>query len=207
MKAGPNFLLEQAQMALGSHAIAGIDEAGRGPLAGPVVAAAVILNADSIPDGLNDSKQLDAASREALFAELLRFATISVASASAAEIDQINIRQATLLAMSRAYRGLAMRPCHALVDGRDVPPLLALRGTAVVGGDARSLSIAAASIVAKVTRDRMMQRLCHTFPAYGFGQHMGYGTPAHLTAIQLHGPCRYHRMSFRPIRVEDPLLI
>lgn len=207
VRSGPDFDLEKAQIALGSRLIAGIDEAGRGPLAGPVVAAAVILTAGNIPDGLNDSKQLDAASRELLFGELLRFATISVASASAAEIDHLNIRQATLLAMSRAFRGLAMKPCHSLVDGRDVPPLLALRGTAVVGGDARSLSIAAASIVAKVTRDRMMQRLCQTFPAYGFGQHMGYGTPSHLDALRTHGPCRYHRMSFRPIRVDDPVLL
>lgn len=205
--ARPDFTIEEERMARGARCVAGVDEAGRGPLAGPVVAAAVILDTANIPDGLNDSKQLDLAERERLFAEIMRFATVCVASSSAAEIDRINIRQATLLAMRRAFDGLSAPACHVLVDGRDVPPSFALRGTAVVGGDARSLSIAAASIVAKVTRDRMMTRLCATFPAYGFSRHMGYATPTHLGALRDHGPCPYHRMSFRPIRQDEPVLL
>jgi ribonuclease HII len=198
--AGPDFRIEAARLDLGAQHVAGVDEAGRGPLAGPVVAAAVILDLDRIPDGLNDSKQLTASERERLFAEIVLNARVCVASASAAEIDRINIRQATLLAMTRALGGLDLSPCHAIVDGRDVPAAWTLRGTAVIEGDARSLSIAAASIVAKVTRDRMMRRLCATFPAYGFGRHMGYGTAEHRMALDRHGPCPFHRMTFRPIR-------
>lgn len=194
-------------MARGARLVAGIDEAGRGPLAGPVVAAAVILDRANLPDGLNDSKKLTVEDRERLFPEILRWASVSVASASAAEIDRMNIRQATLAAMWRAFRGLGLEPCHALIDGRDVPTPLLLRASAIVGGDARSLSIAAASIVAKVTRDRMMTRLCARFPAYGFSRHMGYATPVHLEALLRFGPCPYHRMSFRPIRAEEPLLL
>ncbi|MCG6116403.1 MAG: ribonuclease HII [Mesorhizobium sp.] len=202
----PDYSIEEERIARGARCVAGVDEAGRGPLAGPVVAAAVILDAANIPDGLNDSKQLDMAERERLFAEILRFATVCVASASAAEIDGINIRQATLLAMRRAFDGLPSPACHVLVDGRDVPPSFALRGTAVIGGDARSLSIAAASIVAKVTRDRMMTRLCAAYPVYGFSRHMGYATPTHLGALRDHGPCPFHRMTFRPIRQDEPVL-
>ncbi|WP_062227448.1 ribonuclease HII [Aureimonas frigidaquae] len=206
LAAGPDYTLEQERLARGARAVAGIDEAGRGPLAGPVVAAAVILDIRNIPDGLNDSKQLEPEERDRLYREIMRFSTVCVASASAAEIDRINIRQATLLAMRRAFDGLARSACHALVDGRDVPPSFALRGTAVVQGDARCLSIAAASIIAKVTRDRMMQRLCRSYPLYGFSRHMGYATPVHLAALSDHGPCPFHRMSFRPIRAEEPTL-
>ncbi|GGD07776.1 ribonuclease HII [Aureimonas glaciei] len=203
----PDFGIEAARFERGALLVAGIDEAGRGPLAGPVVAAAVILDPARLPDGLNDSKKLTAADRERLFVEILALATVSVASASAAEIDRINIRQATLLAMRRAAHGLAQTPCHLLIDGNDVPPLLRDRATAVVQGDARSLSIAAASIIAKVTRDRMMTRLCQVHPHYGFGQHMGYATRQHLAAITLHGPCPHHRLSFSPMRQGELLLV
>ncbi len=198
--AGPDFALEAALLAGGLQAIAGIDEAGRGPLAGPVVASAVWLDPLAIPDGLNDSKVLSSEDRERLFVEILRTATVSIGSASAGEIDRINIRQATLTAMRRALTGLARLPCHALIDGRDIPMRLGCAATAVIGGDGRSLSVAAASIVAKVTRDRLMRQLCRAHPAYGFGQHMGYGTPAHLDALDRHGPSPYHRHTFSPIR-------
>lgn len=197
---GPDFTIESARHELGARDVAGVDEAGRGPLAGPVVAAAVILDFTTLPAGLNDSKQLTAAERERLFEDIIGSARVSVASASAAEIDRWNIRQATLLAMTRALAGLESIPCHAIVDGRDVPLAWASRGTAVIEGDARSLSIAAASIVAKVTRDRMMRRLCESFPSYGFSRHMGYATAEHRLALERHGPCPFHRMTFSPIR-------
>ena len=203
----PDFCIETERFARGARFVAGIDEAGRGPLAGPVVAAAVILDPLAIPDGLNDSKKLTAADRERIFAEILRLAIVSVASASSAEIDRLNIRQATLLAMRRADAGLAQAPCHSLIDGIDVPPALRTRATAVVQGDARSLSIAAASIIAKVTRDRMMTRLCSIHPHYGFSQHMGYATRQHLAAITLHGPCPHHRLSFSPMRQGELLFV
>ncbi|MFD2237219.1 ribonuclease HII [Aureimonas populi] len=204
---GPDYALEEARLARGARLVAGIDEAGRGPLAGPVVTAAVILKAGAIPDGLDDSKKMAPEDRERLFPEILRWATVSVASSSAGEIDRLNIRQATLLAMCRAFAGLGTAPCHALIDGRDVPLPLLAKASAIVGGDARSLSIAAASIVAKVTRDRIMARLCASFPAYGFSRHMGYATKQHLGALEQHGPCPYHRMSFRPIRPPESLLV
>ncbi|MBB3934324.1 ribonuclease HII [Aureimonas phyllosphaerae] len=196
---GPNDAIERHLLTLGHQRIAGVDEAGRGPLAGPVVAAAVILDFERLPEGLDDSKKLKAHERERLYDEILLCAEVGVGTAGASEIDHINIRQATLNAMRRALAGLATAPGHALVDGRDVPPRLACPATAVIGGDARSLSIAAASIVAKVTRDRMMATLCGTHPAYGFGRHMGYGTAAHLEAIEAVGPCVHHRRSFAPV--------
>ncbi|MBC8130829.1 MAG: ribonuclease HII [Rhizobiaceae bacterium] len=196
----PDFGLEAARHRIGDRLVAGVDEVGRGPLAGPVFAAAVILDRGAIPVGLADSKTLSAAERERLNGEILRTAMVSIASASADEVDRLNIRGATLLAMRRAVAGLAARPCHVLIDGHDIAPGLACKGTAVVGGDGLSLSIAAASIVAKVARDALMRRLCAAFPAYGFGRHMGYGTPQHLDALARHGPCRFHRQSFSPIR-------
>ncbi len=205
--AGPDLSIEAERRGRGAMRVAGIDEAGRGPLAGPVVTAAVILDPNAVPDGLNDSKQLTMEDRERLFPEILRWGEVSIASSSSAEIDRLNIRQATLLAMVRAFRGLGHAPCHALIDGNDVPVPLLAKASAIVKGDSRSLSIAAASIVAKVTRDRLMQRLCRSFPAYGFSRHMGYATPVHLEALTAFGPCPFHRMSFRPIRPEDPLLI
>ena len=203
----PDFRIETERFERGARFVAGIDEAGRGPLAGPVVAAAVILDPKAMPDGLNDSKKLLSPDRERLFAEIVMVAIVSVASASAEEIDQMNIRQATLLAMRRALRGLSQSPCHSLIDGNDVPLPLRGHATGVVQGDARSLSIAAASIVAKVTRDRIMTRLCAAFPAYGFSQHMGYATRQHLSALADHGPCRFHRRSFSPIRQPELLLV
>nr|WP_306228967.1 ribonuclease HII [Aurantimonas sp. CSK15Z-1] len=196
----PDFRLEEERFARGARFVAGVDEAGRGPLAGPVVAAAVILDPECIPDGLNDSKKLLAEDRERLFEAILSCATVAFASASAAEIDRFNIRGATLVAMRRALQALGQAPCHALVDGKDVPPAFAAKGTAVIEGDARCLSIAAASIVAKVVRDRMMTRACAVHPGYGFSRHMGYATAEHRAAITQLGPSPLHRMSFRPLR-------
>lgn len=173
------------------------------PLAGPVVAAAVILDPERIPQGLNDSKQLSAARREALFIEILATATVSIASSSATRIDVTDIRKASLDAMRRAICGLAIPASYVLTDGLDVPAGLACPGKAVVKGDARSFSIAAASIVAKVTRDRMMARAGDVFPAYGFAAHAGYGTAQHRAGIEKHGPCSLHRMSFRPLRRDE----
>jgi ribonuclease HII len=199
---GPDFVMESAARKRGLWPVAGTDEAGRGPLAGPVVAAAVVLDPDNIPDGLNDSKQLSAARREALFALIMQTATVSVASSSSRRIDVIDIRKASLDAMRRAVAGLGVVPRLVLADGRDVPPGLCCEGQAVIKGDARSLSIAAASIVAKVMRDRMMARAEATFPGYGFAVHAGYATEIHRRAIESIGPCRLHRMSFRPLKQE-----
>lgn len=199
---GPDFSLEEAALREGLWPVAGTDEAGRGPLAGPVVAAAVILDPTRIPEGLNDSKQLTAARREALFAEILASSIVSIASSAAGRIDETDIRKASLDAMRRAVLGLHRRPALVIADGRDVPPGLPCLGRAVVKGDARSLSIAAASIVAKVARDRMMARADTRFPSYGFAVHAGYATLRHRSAITLHGPCPLHRMTFRPLRGE-----
>jgi ribonuclease HII len=196
----PSFELELIARRAGHWPVAGADEAGRGPLAGPVVAAAVILDPERIPNGLNDSKQLSAAKREELFVEILATATVSIASSSAGRIDTTDIRKASLDAMRRAICGLALPASYVLTDGLDVPTGLACPGKAVVKGDARSFSIAAASIVAKVTRDRMMARAGVVFPAYGFAAHAGYGTAQHRAGIEEHGPCSLHRMSFRPLR-------
>ncbi|MBB3288583.1 ribonuclease HII [Rhizobium sp. BK347] len=198
----PTFELELIARRAGHWPVAGADEVGRGPLAGPVVAAAVILDPERIPNGLNDSKQLTAARREELFVEILATATISIASSSATRIDTTDIRKASLDAMRRAICGLAVPASYVLTDGLDVPAGLACPGKAVVKGDARSFSIAAASIVAKVTRDRMMARAGVVFPAYGFAAHAGYGTPQHRAGIEQHGPCSLHRMSFRPLKKE-----
>ncbi|WP_112795517.1 ribonuclease HII [Rhizobium sp. SYY.PMSO] len=196
----PTFELELIARRAGHWPVAGADEAGRGPLAGPVVAAAVILDPERIPNGLNDSKQLSAARREELFVEILATATVSIASSSASRIDTTDIRKASLDAMRRAICGLAIRASYVLTDGLDVPTGLVCPGRAVVKGDARSFSIAAASIVAKVTRDRMMARAGIVFPVYGFAAHAGYGTAQHRAGIEQHGPCSLHRMSFRPLR-------
>ena len=198
----PTFELELIARRAGHWPVAGADEAGRGPLAGPVVAAAVILDPERIPQGLNDSKQLTAARRETLFIEILATATVSIASSSATRIDTTDIRKASLDAMRRAICGLAVPASFVLTDGLDVPAGLTCPGKAVVKGDARSFSIAAASIVAKVTRDRMMTRAGDVFPAYGFAAHAGYGTAQHRAGIEEHGPCSLHRMSFRPLKKE-----
>ncbi|OLP45682.1 ribonuclease HII [Rhizobium oryziradicis] len=201
-ESGPDFSLETLAQKRGLWPVAGTDEAGRGPLAGPVVAAAVILDCNAIPVGLNDSKKLSARRREALYEEILATATVSIASSGPNHIDRRDIRKASLDAMRRAVAGLTLAPAHVLCDGRDVPPGLICGGSAVIEGDARSLSIAAASIIAKVMRDRMMERAAKIYPAYGFDAHAGYGTKAHIQAISDNGPCILHRMSFRPLRQE-----
>ena len=190
----PDLTLEAAH----GGAVAGLDEAGRGPWAGPVVAAAVILNGDTVPAGIDDSKALAPARREALFAQLRETAVIGVGTASVAEIDRLNILAATMLAMGRAVAALATAPAHALVDGNRLPAL-PCPATAVVGGDRRSLSIAAASIVAKVTRDRVMAGLAGEFPGYGWERNAGYGTPEHRAALARLGVTSHHRRSFAPI--------
>lgn len=179
--------------------ICGIDEAGRGPLAGPVVAAAVILDPHNIPHGLNDSKVLSQIARERLLNILRQSAQIGIGIAEPTEIDRINILAATMLAMQRAFHALPPRPASALIDGNRAPDLPCVVQT-LVKGDARSLSIAAASIVAKVTRDNIMTRADARFPQYGFEQHKGYGTKAHRAALEAHGPCPIHRFSFAPIK-------
>ncbi len=196
----PDFSLELLAKTQGLWPVAGTDEAGRGPLAGPVVAAAVILDPDNIPDGLNDSKKLTLRQREFLFDAIIATAEVSIASSGPRRIDDDNILRASLDAMRRAVAGLVIPPALVLADGRDVPKGLACAGKAVIKGDARSVSIAAASIVAKVTRDRMMARASEVFPAYGFAKHAGYGTKQHRDGITAHGPCVLHRMSFRPLK-------
>jgi len=188
--------------------VAGIDEAGRGPLAGPVVAAAVILNPNNIPNGLDDSKKLVAAVRERLFEALQGCAAIGIGQASVAEIDRLNILEAAMLAMRRACAALPFLPDACLVDGR-TDPRLPVATCLLVKGDCRSLSIAAASIIAKVTRDRIMTELAKDFPAYGWDQNAGYGVPFHLRALALVGPSPHHRRSFLPVRaalVAQPLI-
>ncbi len=182
--------------------MAGLDEAGRGPLAGPVVAAAVILDPERIPDGLDDSKRLTAEQRGALFETILGSAlAVSFASISAEGIDQVNILRASLEAMRRALCALPLRPRLALADGRDIPPGLPCPARALIKGDQRSQSIAAASIVAKVMRDRMMSGCGEVHIHYGFEAHMGYATERHRLAIDSHGPiARLHRASFAPFR-------
>lgn len=179
--------------------VAGVDEAGRGPLAGPVVAAAVILDDRNPITGLADSKKLTATRREALFDEIRAKALCcSIAEASVQEIDQLNILQATMLAMRRAVMGLRLKPVLVLVDGNRIP-VLDMQAEAIVKGDALVQAISAASILAKVHRDRWCERLHEQYPAYGFAGHKGYGTPAHLTALQAHGACPEHRRSFSPV--------
>lgn len=180
--------------------IAGVDEAGRGPLAGPVVTAAVILNPAHIPDALNDSKKLSAKQREILFESLIATHDIAIASATPQRIDEINIRAATLWAMTQAVKALPKLPDGVLIDGRDVPDGLPCPGGAVIKGDGLSQSIAAASIIAKVMRDRMMQYCGRDAPGYGLETHMGYGTEKHRAAIIDKGGTRHHRVSFRPLR-------
>ncbi|CAH1655505.1 Ribonuclease HII [Hyphomicrobiales bacterium] len=199
MPDGPTYDRELRLKARGLWPVAGVDEVGRGPLAGPVVVAAVILDPDRIPNGLADSKILDAAERERLHDIIVTTSHVGIASVSASGIDVMNIRQATLSAMSRALAALPVAPMVALVDGIDRPPA-PCDVEAVVKGDANVVSIAAAAIVAKVTRDRMMKRLCSRYPAYGFSRHKGYGTAEHRAAIAAHGPCPFHRMSFAPLK-------
>ncbi len=197
----PDFALEDSALAeIGPGAlIAGVDEVGRGPWAGPVVAAAVILKRKNVPDGLDDSKALGKARREAVFEAIQEHAIIGYGSASVEEIDDINILQASLLAMTRAVEALGVAPHIALIDGNRAPRL-ACPARPVVKGDSRSLSIAAASIIAKVTRDRLMADLACEHPAYGWERNAGYGTREHQEALRLVGICPHHRKSFAPIR-------
>ncbi len=179
--------------------MAGVDEAGRGPLAGPVVAAAVILDELQPISGLNDSKKLSAKRRERLFDEIrARALCFSIAEATVQEIDQLNILQATMLAMKRAVEGLRLKPQMVLVDGNRLPTLDIL-AEAIVQGDALVPAISAASILAKVHRDRLCEEMHERYPVYGFDQHKGYGTAQHLAALQTHGPADCHRMTFAPV--------
>lgn len=195
----PDFSFETAAITRGLSPVAGVDEVGRGPLAGPVTAAAVILDPARIPAGLGDSKALSAAKRERLFAEIMASATVSVAHASVEEIDALNILRASHLAMERAVAGLAVAPAHVLVDGNLIPAGLKGRAEAIVKGDAKSLSIAAASIIAKVTRDRIMVDLAQQHPGYGWEANAGYPTKEHLQALLNLGVTAWHRRSFRPV--------
>jgi ribonuclease HII len=199
----PDFSVEKKAIAGGLWPVVGLDEAGRGPLAGPVVAAAVVLDPKRIPRGLDDSKRLTAEQREALFPKIVGTALgVSVASVSAEGIDRSNILRASLEAMRRALAGLPLSPLLALADGRDVPPGLPCECRALIKGDRRSQSIAAASVVAKVTRDRMMIACGRADARYGLDVHMGYATPRHRSAIEAHGEApRLHRLSFAPFRL------
>jgi ribonuclease HII len=179
--------------------VAGVDEAGRGPLAGPVAAAAVVLDPGNLPPGLNDSKVLSAARRAALFDQIHACAEVSLAWASVEEIDRLNIRAASLLAMRRAVEGLGQLPEAALIDGNACPDGLPCRGVTLIKGDALSLSVAAASIIAKVARDRLMADLARAFPGYGWEVNAGYPTAAHRAALLDLGVSPHHRRSFRPV--------
>lgn len=186
---------------LGPRGLCGVDEAGRGPLAGPVVAAAVMLNPKHRIQGLRDSKKLTPAAREGLAIEIREYALAwCVAEASVAEIDQINILHATMLAMQRAVAGLSLPPDDVWVDGNRCPDW-SWRSRAVVKGDDKVAAIAAASILAKTARDDLMRSLHHDYPAYGFAQHKGYGTAEHLAALKSHGPCLHHRREFAPVKL------
>ncbi len=197
----PSFRFERAAARSGAKIIAGVDEAGRGPLAGPVVAAAVILPDGFKLRGLNDSKQLTAERRDEFFQVLTGDPRVvfGVGIVEADWIDRINILQATHRAMAEALRRLPVQPDHVLVDGLPVKSFT-IPQTAIVKGDARSFSIAAASVIAKVTRDRLMLALHVQYPVYGFDQHKGYPTPDHLAALRAHGPCPIHRRTFGPVR-------
>jgi len=195
----PDYSHELALQARGALIVAGVDEAGRGPLAGPVVVSAVVLDPTRIPPGLNDSKKLSEEQREALFEQIVACASVCVVVAPPSIILSHNIRGATLWAMARAVNGLCVSPDRVLVDGRDVPMGLPCEGLALIGGDGRSVSIAAASIVAKVARDRMCRIMDCDAPLFGFAGHKGYGTPAHMRALTAHGPCRHHREEFAPV--------
>ncbi len=196
----PTFRRERRALAKGVWPVAGCDEAGRGPLAGPVVAAAVVLDPQRIPRGLNDSKKLDAAEREKLYDKICATADVAVAFGSTQRIDRDNILRASLWALARAVGSLSVRPKLVYVDGRDRIDV-SCDCEAVIGGDALVLSIAAASIVAKVTRDRLMRRIGAMHPGYGFERHMGYSVPEHVAALRTLGPTIHHRQSFAPVRL------
>lgn len=196
---GPDFAQELYCFSQGALLVAGVDEVGRGPLAGPVTAAAVILKPDDIPEGLKDSKKLSAAARERLAIQIENRANVSIAHASVEEIDRLNILRASHLAMCRAVDGLGMPVDHALIDGNMIPDGLTCAATAIVKGDSLSVSIAAASIVAKVARDRIMVDLAQQHPGYGWERNAGYPTKAHRDALQNLGVTPQHRRSFKPV--------
>ncbi len=187
---------EQEAINKGYHRVCGVDEAGRGPLAGPVCAAAVILPENTIIEGVNDSKKLSEKKREALF-EVIKAEAVSysIAYASVEEIESMNILNATMLAMKRAVEGLDVKADYAMIDGNRLPDLC-IDSEFIIKGDAKSMSIACASILAKVSRDRLLYKYAEEYPMYGFDKHKGYGTKAHTAAIKEFGPCPYHRMSF-----------
>jgi ribonuclease HII len=190
----------------GARIVAGVDEAGRGPLAGPVVVAAVVFERGRYPEWLDDYKRLALDDRERLFDLILARACVSIAIASRARIDRMNILRASLWAMSRAVAGLPLKPDTVLVDGNMKPPNLPCPCETIIGGDGLSVSIAAASIVAKVTRDRLMANVGRAYPGYGFEDHKGYSTPGHFEALREHGPCPQHRRSFAPVREQQLIL-
>lgn len=199
METCPDLAFESAAIAGGVRRVAGVDEAGRGPLCGPVVAAAVILDHRRIPPGLNDSKKLAAPERVRLHAVIVEVAEVGVGIATHEEIDAINILRASHLAMERAVAALSHPPEYLLIDGHLLPRGLTIRADAIIGGDALSLSVAAASIVAKVTRDRIMVDLAQQYPGYGWDRNAGYPTREHLDALQTLGITPVHRRSFRPV--------
>jgi ribonuclease HII len=196
---GPDFTYESAARRAGFGRIAGVDEAGRGPLAGPVTAAAVILDPDRIPAGLNDSKQLSLPRRNALYLSLLEVAEVSVGHATVEEIDTLNILRASHLAMMRALAGLAVAPDHVLIDGNMIPRGMTIPARPIIRGDALCLSIAAASIVAKVCRDKVMVDLAQQHPGYGWDRNAGYPTKSHKVAMKFLGVTPHHRRSFKPV--------
>jgi ribonuclease HII len=195
----PDYSLEELAILRGATVVAGVDEVGRGPLAGPVMAAAVILDPQAIPEGLNDSKKLTAKRRELLYEQIMEVADVAFGEASVEEIDEINILQASHLAMKRAVQNLANRPDYLLIDGKMIPKGLNLRAEGVVKGDAKSVSISAASIVAKIRRDRFMRALSQQFPGYGWERNQGYPTKEHREALITLGITPHHRRSFRPV--------
>ena len=198
-KLTPDFSFETAAMSRGFCRIAGVDEVGRGPLAGPVTAAAVVLDPARIPEGLNDSKALTAKRREVLYDIIMDVAEVSIAHASVEEIDQINILRASHLAMERAIAGLPTPPDHVLIDGNLIPRGLTLSSEAIIKGDARSVSISAASIMAKICRDRLMVGLAQQHPGYGWETNAGYPSKSHKAALLDLGVTPHHRRSFKPV--------
>ena len=195
----PDFSLELTAITAGHACVAGVDEVGRGPLAGPVTAAAVVLDPEHIPEGLNDSKKLTARKREALHDLLVDVAEVSVAHASVEEIDALNILRAAHLAMVRALESLPRKPNYALIDGNMIPRGCPIPAQAVIKGDGLSASIAAASIVAKIRRDRIMMDLAQQYPGYGWETNAGYGSKKHMDALANLGVTPHHRRSFKPV--------
>lgn len=196
---GPDYSIELAAAAKGARIIAGVDEVGRGPLAGPVTAAAVVLDPECIPDGLNDSKKLSEKRRLALYDLIEAHAEVSIAHASVEEIDALNILRASHLAMERAIAGLPRRPDIALIDGNMIPRGLIIPAQAVIKGDGLSVSIAAASIMAKIRRDYVMRDLAQHYPGYGWETNAGYPSKSHIEALQNLGVTPHHRRSFKPV--------